>query len=132
LIFADTGAFVALYCAPDQHHGEAVRLWPQINPPVLTVNLVMGEVGNLLSQRLGSGQAADRLADIYASPGIDVVLSTRGDEREALLWMRRFADQRVGFTDCVSFAFMRRYRIRTAFTFDRHFRLAGFEVLGLK
>ena len=27
---------------------------------------------------------------------------------------------------------MRRYRIRTAFTFDRHFRLAGFQVIGLK
>jgi predicted nucleic acid-binding protein len=27
---------------------------------------------------------------------------------------------------------MRRHRIRAAFTFDRHFKLAGFEVIGLK
>jgi predicted nucleic acid-binding protein len=44
----------------------------------------------------------------------------------------QFADQRIGLTDCVSFAIMRRHKIRTAFTFDRHFRLAGFRVIGLK
>ena len=46
--------------------------------------------------------------------------------------MRKYADQDVSYTDCVSFAIMHRLRIRTAFTFDRHFRLAGFDVLGLK
>jgi uncharacterized protein len=46
--------------------------------------------------------------------------------------MRKYADQGVSFTDCVSFAIMRRHKIRTAFTFDRHFKLAGFNVIGLK
>ena len=46
--------------------------------------------------------------------------------------MPKYADQRVTFTDCVSFAIMRRRRIRTAFTFDRHFEARGFEVIGLK
>jgi predicted nucleic acid-binding protein len=30
--------------------------------------------------------------------------------------MRKFADQKIGFADCVSFAMMRRRKIRTAFT----------------
>jgi predicted nucleic acid-binding protein len=43
--------------------------------------------------------------------------------------MRKFADQGMSFTDCVSFAIMRRRRIRTVFTFDRHFQQAGFRLL---
>ena len=39
----------------------------------------------------------------------------------------KFADQGVSFTDCVSFALMRKNRIRKAFTFDQHFLFAGFE-----
>jgi predicted nucleic acid-binding protein len=60
------------------------------------------------------------------------VQSGREDELDALRWMRKYADQRVTFVDCVSFALMRRHRIRAAFTFDRHFKQAGFEVIGLK
>jgi predicted nucleic acid-binding protein len=41
----------------------------------------------------------------------------------------KFADQRVSFTDCVSFILMRRHRLARAFTFDRHFGDAGFGVM---
>jgi predicted nucleic acid-binding protein len=44
---------------------------------------------------------------------------------------RKFADRRASFTDAVSFVLMKRYRIRTAFSFDGHFLMAGVEVLGL-
>jgi len=43
--------------------------------------------------------------------------------------MRKYADKEISFTDCVSFAIMRRVGIRTAFTFDRHFRDAGFQII---
>jgi predicted nucleic acid-binding protein len=39
-----------------------------------------------------------------------------------------FGDQAVSFTDALSFAVMRRMRIERAFSFDRHFALAGFEL----
>jgi len=130
--FADTGAFLAKLHRNDLHNREAIRLWPTLNRPVLTSNLVVAELAKLLAQRLGYIFAADRIADLYASPTIHVVASTREDEIEALAWIRRFADQRVSFTDCVSFAIMHRRKIRTAFTFDRHFRLAGFQTIGLK
>jgi hypothetical protein len=130
--FADTGAFLALYHRRDQHNKDAARLWPTLERPVVTSNLVIAELARLLAHRAGYRFAADCVADIYASPTFKVLTSTRDDEIEALQWMRKYADQRVSFTDCISFALMRRHRIRTAFTFDRHFRLAGFEVVGLK
>jgi len=45
--------------------------------------------------------------------------------------MCKYADQRISFIDCVSFAILRRHRIRTTFTFDRRFKLARFEGIGL-
>ncbi|MGH7198974.1 MAG: type II toxin-antitoxin system VapC family toxin [Planctomycetaceae bacterium] len=49
-------------------------------------------------------------------------------ELEALGLFEKYADQQVSFTDCVSFVLMRRHHVRAAFTFDRHFAFAGFDV----
>ena len=126
--FADTGAFLSLYHRNDQHHREALALWPLIERPVFTSNLVIAELARLLSHRIGHEYAVANIADIYNSTTITVLPSTRADEIGALDWMLRFAGQNVSFTDCVSFSLMRRNRIRTAFTFDRHFLLAGFQI----
>jgi predicted nucleic acid-binding protein len=40
----------------------------------------------------------------------------------------QFADQPFSFTDCLSFAVMKHSGLSRAFTFDNHFRVAGFEV----
>jgi uncharacterized protein len=130
--FADTGIFLALHHRLDQHHKDAVSLWPTLEKPVHTSNLVLVELAKLLGQRVGYRYAADQVANLYSAREVKVLFSTRLDELDAIRWMRKFADQRIGFTDCVSFAIMRRHKIRTAFTFDRHFRLAGFHVIGLK
>ena len=74
--------------------------------------------------------AADRAENIYASQALEILYSTRDDELEAIRLLRKYADQGVSFTDCVSFVLMKRCRIATAFTFDHHFERAGFRALG--
>ncbi len=50
--------------------------------------------------------------------------------REAVVnWLARYPDQRFSIVDAVSFEVMRRMGLRHAFAFDRHFEVAGFEVL---
>ena len=44
-------------------------------------------------------------------------------------WIHRFDDQHFTLTDAVSFAVMDAGRISTAFTFDVHFSVAGFQML---
>jgi predicted nucleic acid-binding protein len=132
VIFIDTSALLARYRERDQYHREASRLWPTVRPPLVTSNHVVDELATSLGRLAGFRFAADCVGDLYGSPTMDILASTREDEIEALRWMRKYADQRISFTDCVSFAIMRRHRIRAAFTFDRHFKLAGFEVIGLK
>src|SRR5262249_49434177 len=113
----------------DQYHREAKRLWPNIDRGV-TGNHVIHEVARAFARSIHSKFAAEAIAAIYADPDFDVLEVTRNDELEALRWMRRYGDQSLGFSDCVSFAMMQRYRISTAFTFDRHFWIAGFSVIG--
>ena len=132
MIFIDTSALLARYRERDQYHREASRLWRTVKPPVATSNHVVDELATALGRLAGFRFAADCVADLFDSPTMNILASTREDEIEALRWMRKYADQRISFTDCVSFALMRRHRIRAAFTFDRHFKLAGFEVIGLK
>jgi hypothetical protein len=129
--FVDTGIFVAIHLTGDQHHQAARALLLKLAQPAVTSNHVVAELAKLLARRAGYSFAAECIADMYAAPRLDIVASTREDELAALRWMRKYADQRIGFTDCLSFAIMQRYRIRTALTFDRHFQVAGFDVIGL-
>ena len=54
--------------------------------------------------------------------------TSREDWHEALRWLEKFADQKLSFTDGLSFTLMRREGMQHAFGFDHHFELAGFEL----
>lgn len=45
----------------------------------------------------------------------------------ALKLFKKFADQKVSFTDCTSSVLAQRYKIKNIFTFDKHFSRAGFK-----
>ena len=49
---------------------------------------------------------------------------------ESTDWLDKLSDQKVNFTDALSFVLMRREKIPEAFTFDRHFEFAGFTKSG--
>lgn len=129
MIFVDTGAFLTLYTKRDQFHRQANEIFPSLPRPFSTSNHVIDELATLLGRIAGYHYAADRTSDLYASRSIDIVASTRDDEIEAIRWMRKYADKEISFTDCISFTMMRRLGIRAAFTFDRHFRDAGFQII---
>ena len=131
MIFVDTGAFVARYVEGDQYHRAAVRAWKRLerSPGALfTSSFVVDETLTLLGRRTTYAFAAARADAIYGSRVLTILRPDASDESAAIDLFRKFADQRVTFTDCVSFALMRRHRLKKAFTFDRHFAGAGFEV----
>ena len=130
MVFVDTGPLLARYLTQDARHSGAAVRWSQLKGSTLvTSNHVLDETFTLLGRRAGYSFAADRAEQIFTSKAIEIVYSSREDEVEALRFFRKYADQRVSFTDCVSFALMRRHRVRTAFTFDSHFALVGFETI---
>jgi predicted nucleic acid-binding protein len=132
MIFADTGAFIAHHSRRDQNHEIASEIWKRLDQtPVITTNHVFEETLTLLGRRIGCAAAAGIADLILGSAAIDIIYTSDEDEHAALHFFRKFADQRVSFTDCISFAVTKRHRLRTAFTFDRHFLNAGFRVIGL-
>ncbi len=131
MIFVDTGAFLARYLTRDQHHGTALRGWrelPALSWRVHTSNFVLDETFTLLGRWASPGFAADRAEAILTSETLVILRPEADDELEALELFRKLGDQRVSFTDCVSFSLMRRYGIVRAFGFDRHFVHAGFQL----
>jgi uncharacterized protein len=132
VIFVDTGAFLARCVARDQHHDEATERWRWIAEngfACATSSFVLDETITLLMRRTEPGFALRQARSLYANRSLTVLRPDEADELDALEWLRRFADQQVSFTDCVSFVLMKRHRLKRAFGFDRHFSLAGFELL---
>ncbi len=132
MIYIDTGAYLARYLAKDQYHDLAAAFWEELktrNEGLVTSNFVLDETATLLGRRAGHVFACNRLKAIYASNVLQIWRPERDDELRAIDWFAKFSDQDVSFTDCISFALMKRAQIKHVFSFDRHFDTAGFKRL---
>jgi uncharacterized protein len=112
----------------DDHHALAQAGWAQLEKvkrPCLTSNLVIAEAARGISRMSGVVAAANVVKSILESD-IVVLRGNIDEESDALRMMMKYSDQQIGFTDCVSFAQMRKNKISRVFGFDRHFQLVGF------
>lgn len=96
---------------------------------LVTTDYVLDETLTLLRLRLGLGAARDWWERVSQSPRVFIADIDAELRSKALDWFFRFEDKDFSFTDCASFAFMRREKIREALTTDRYFRQAGFEAV---
>ena len=132
MIFIDTGAFLARYLERDQHYKEAAAVWLRLSrdkPRLYTSAFVLDETLTLLARRSSYAFAASKGRTIFASDAFTVLRSSAEDELAGLKLFEKYADQKTSFTDCVSFLLMRKVGLKEVFTFDQHFRYAGFEVV---
>lgn len=129
MTFVDSGAILAKYLVRDQHHAEALRGWERAREERLfTSGLVLAETFTLLARWAGGAFAAERARSLLQSERMGILRAGLAEELEAVPLLEKYADQRVSFTDCVSFVLMRRHGIERAFAFDRHFVTAGFRL----
>lgn len=131
MIFIDTGAFLARYLVRDQYHRTARSAWERLRKQrrrCFTSNFILNETILLLARRASYAFAAERAGALLASEELTVLRSNQDDELRAVDLLQKFADQRASYVDCLSFVLMRRSGIQRAFSFDRHFQSAGFEL----
>ena len=131
MILIDTGAFLARYIERDQYHERAKQHWQRLRQdrrPCFTSNFVLDETITLLARGTTYKFAAERAGSLLQSRSLVMLRPDENDESAALKLFEKFADQSVSFTDCVSFVLMKNRGINFAFSFDRHFTMAGFDV----
>ena len=130
MIFVDTSAFYALLDGDDAEHSRGLKLW-EGEPPgegsLVTTNYVVLESMALLQSRLGMPAVRvfrDAILPLVRIEWIDEVVHAQAVSGFIA------ADRRgLSLVDLSSFETMRRLGIRSAFTFDRHFRQHGFEIV---
>ena len=131
MIFLDTGPLLARRLPRDSYHERALLgwdRWAKTNERLVTSNFVLGELSSLLSRHAGMTSAIDYWHDLLEAPRLDIIRADSGEELLAMGLMEKIGDPDISFTDYLSFAIMRKRHIRQAFTFDRHFAKAGFEI----
>jgi len=131
-VFVDTGPIVALALRQDQHHGRAVKTWRLLQDQganLVTTDWVFGEIVSFLRRRAGYAAARDVGESLRESSVLHIVSATADWVDRAWEAFLRHRFPRLSLVDCLSFVCMRQQRLHKVFTFDTHFRQAGFEVL---
>ena len=130
-LFIDTGAFFAQRNPGDEHHERAARGFAELtdsSAALYSSEHILDETLTLLARRESYAYATEAGEELLASRALRWLDATAADWSAALRLMRKYADQGVSFTDCISFALMKREGISHVFGFDRHFRAAGFRL----
>lgn len=129
----DTGAWLAVMHRRDQYHARAaatLRRLRQERRRLVITDLILAELHLHLLYALGPEAAARHVSTILTDPLTHEVFVDQTVQGAALNdWIGRYRDQSFTLTDAASFAVMRDRGIPAAFTFDRHFAVAGFRVL---
>jgi predicted nucleic acid-binding protein len=128
----DSSAILALLDADDADHERAVRAAQRIaseRRPSFITNYIEAEAHALLLHKLGRALALEWLL----RGGLPILRVLPREEERAREILSRHADKDWSLCDAISFAVIELREVRTAFSFDRHFRQYGrFEVLGPK
>lgn len=128
-VFMDSGGFLSLWDAGDEHHAAATRLHQELarkRRRFITSEYVIDETATLLLVRHSHAAASDFLKTVETTASLQIEWIETDRFWSASALFQRHSDKGWSFTDCVSFNLMRELRIRDAFTTDTHFRQAGF------
>jgi len=128
-VFLDTSYFVAFLIPRDQWFRRAVDA-ARTDFRAVTSSLVVNETVSLLQARGLLSTAHAWLSGIRADPKTLIIYVDAALQVEGWNLYHRYAGAGANAIDCASFAVMRGLNIKHAFTFDQHFRAAGFEILG--
>jgi len=129
----DTSALLALARARDQYHARAIQIAEKqlaAGGRYLGTTMILGELHAHLLHLRGPADARDKVARLLADPIHDWMPVDAGLLADAMThWLEKFGDQAFSLVDAVSFEVMKREKVGRAFAFDRHFEVAGFELL---
>ena len=131
MTFLDTSGLVALFDDRDAHHASALKIWPRLRTNVAALvltDLIVVETVNVLRSHAGWEVARRAGQRLLSGAVAEVVFADAPIFEQAWRIFCKYDDHVLSLTDCVSFALMKERSIRTAFSFDDDFRVAGFDL----
>ena len=133
-LFLDTSGWYAALEPRESGHvlaRERLQAVARAGARLVTTSMVVAEMHAMFLRRAGATAADPFLNLAFDSesyqityPDAELITAARTQ------WLSRFSDQGFSLCDAVSFEVMRRERITRALATDRHFAIAGFEILG--
>jgi len=129
-IFVDTSAWYAYMRKDDPDHVRCKAALGKHAKGRVTSNFVFDELVTLLRYRADHAVAVRAGDVLLAASDLEIVRVQPDDEAEAWKLFTRHRDKECSYTDCTSFALMRRLGVTHAIATDKHFHQAGFHVEG--
>jgi predicted nucleic acid-binding protein len=130
-VFVDTSYLLALELANDQYHESARMHWQQVVkalPPLVTTSYILDEVVTYFNSRGHHTKAVEIGNNLLRSPSVQFIHVDESLFYVGWSYFQEHQDKRYSLTDCIAFVVMQQRSIRTAYTFDKHFVQAGFQV----
>lgn len=130
--FVDTSFFKAYVDTKDDFHPQALQIFQKLKEekaPLITSNYILDETFTVIRSKCGL-ETAKKFKTILEQFETDLKIMRVLVTDEVNAWnffLNDWSD--LSFTDCVSFAMMKRINIKTAAAFDNHFQRAGFEII---
>lgn len=126
MIFVDTSIWFAANVAEDPDHDSARKLLLAAEADFFTTDYVVDELLTLLVVRRQRHVAVRIGNGFWSRRACELIWTTPEDVAAAWAVFVQFDDKHWSFTDCVSYAVMKRLEIKQALSLDDHFRQFGF------
>jgi predicted nucleic acid-binding protein len=127
--FVDTGAWYALLDHKDPDHRAVIEAFAEYRGRLVTSNFVFDETLTLVRHHLGWSVAHQFGSSLREQRVARLERITPQDETAAWSIFEQQQDKHYSFTDCTSFALVRRLALSICLAIDADFRAFGLRCL---
>jgi len=132
MIFIDTSAFLAIVNEKDKYHEDATGFLNEMKNgkakvrKIWTSDYIIDETLTRIRYAVGHREAVTWGRSILASNVVEKI--NVDSDIFSMAWdlFETYEDKSLSFTDCTSFAIMKKKGIEKAFSFDEDFERVGF------
>ena len=132
-VFVDSGAWIALALTRDPLHSRARELWDMLcgaGARLHTSVPIVIETFTFLDRNAGRDVALTWKEAIDQLGTVEILPCELRDLDQSWDYFRRADLHKLSAVDATSFVLMKRARVGLAYTFDHHFAVVGFRIVG--